>query len=50
MSRPSLRRSLWLPYDYEFEVDVGNERALAFYESLGFESSRHAMTVSVAET
>ena len=31
------------------DVDVDNDRALAFYEKLGFESLRHRMTVPVAE-
>jgi len=31
------------------DVDVENERALAFYEKLGFEPYRHKMAVPVSE-
>ena len=34
--------------ELKLEVDVDNERALAFYEKLGFEPSRHTMVASVA--
>lgn len=34
--------------ELQLEVDVDNERALAFYEKLGFEPSRHTMVTNVA--
>lgn len=34
--------------ELKLEVDVENERALAFYEKLGFEPSRHTMIAPVA--
>lgn len=34
--------------ELKLEVDVENERAIAFYEGLGFEPSRHTMVASVA--
>lgn len=33
--------------EFELEVDVPNERAVAFYEKLGFETSRYTMVASV---
>ena len=35
--------------EVSLDVDVDNERALAFYEKLGFEPHRHYMTVPVDE-
>ncbi|EMA36321.1 GNAT family N-acetyltransferase [Halobiforma nitratireducens] len=32
----------------ELEVNVENDRALAFYEKLGFEPSRHTMIATVS--
>jgi ribosomal protein S18 acetylase RimI-like enzyme len=34
--------------EMRLEVDVGNDRALAFYEKLGFETTRYTMGVSVS--
>ncbi|WP_257301060.1 GNAT family N-acetyltransferase [Haloarchaeobius sp. FL176] len=34
--------------ELKLEVDVENERALVFYEKLGFEPSRHTMVATVA--
>lgn len=34
--------------ELKLEVDVDNERAIAFYEKLGFEPVRHTMIASVA--
>lgn len=33
--------------EFKLEVDVGNDRALAFYEKLGFEPARYTMVASV---
>ncbi|SDR17106.1 GNAT family N-acetyltransferase [Natronobacterium texcoconense] len=35
--------------ELKLKVDVENERALAFYDKLGFEHSRHTMVAPVAE-
>ena len=34
--------------EMRLEVDVGNDRALAFYEKVGFETMRYTMSVSVS--
>jgi ribosomal protein S18 acetylase RimI-like enzyme len=35
--------------ELKLDVDVDNERAIAFYENLGFEPSRYTMVASVGE-
>lgn len=35
--------------EFSLDVDVDNERALGFYEKLGFEPLRHEMTASIDE-
>lgn len=35
--------------EFKLDVDVDNERAIAFYEKLGFEPSRYTMVASVEE-
>lgn len=35
--------------EIKLEVDVGNDRAMTFYEKLGFEPIRHTMVVDVDE-